>query len=134
VGLAVLAAAGFGGFLVLLNAATERADVVWSVFAVRVSLVVFVGLAALARRPRLAEAAPLAPALIAAGVLDLGGVTLIAAATTQGLLAVVAVLASLYPITTVVLARFVLGERLRASQRIGTAVALLGVAMISAAG
>jgi drug/metabolite transporter (DMT)-like permease len=132
VGLALLAAAGFGGFLVAIDAAVERADVIWSVFVARVSMVAFVGLAALATRPQLAEAAPLAPALIAAGVLDLGAVTLIAAATTQGLLAVVAVLASLYPIVTVLLARFVLGERLRASQRVGTAVALLGVAMISA--
>jgi drug/metabolite transporter (DMT)-like permease len=44
----------------------------------------------------------------------------------------VAVLASLYPIVTVVLARFVLHERLRAIQRFGAAAALAGVALISA--
>ena len=52
--------------------------------------------------------------------------------STEGLISVVAVLASLYPVITVILARFVLHERVRASQRAGIAAALIGVALISA--
>ena len=58
---------------------------------------------------------------------------LLAAATTHGLLAVVGVLAALYPVVTVLLARFVLGEQLRVSQRVGTLIAFVGVALIASA-
>jgi drug/metabolite transporter (DMT)-like permease len=44
----------------------------------------------------------------------------------------VSVLGALYPVTTIVLARFILHERLRPTQRGGAAVALAGVALISA--
>jgi drug/metabolite transporter (DMT)-like permease len=44
----------------------------------------------------------------------------------------VSVLGSLYPVTTIVLARFLLGERLGPVQRGGAAAALVGVALISA--
>ena len=52
--------------------------------------------------------------------------------TTMGLLAVVSVLGSLYPIVTVLLAWIVLRERLSVPQYIGVSVALVGVAAISA--
>jgi drug/metabolite transporter (DMT)-like permease len=66
------------------------------------------------------------------GVLDIAANGFFAVASTKGLVSVVAVLASLYPIVTVVLARVVLKERLHAVQRIGAAAALAGVALISA--
>ena len=55
-----------------------------------------------------------------------------AAATTAGLLSVVAVLSSLYPVVTVGLAHRHLGERLAGSQRLGVVLALGGAALISA--
>jgi drug/metabolite transporter (DMT)-like permease len=45
---------------------------------------------------------------------------------------VTSVLASLYPIVAVVLARFVLDERVDRSQQLGIAATLAGVALISA--
>jgi uncharacterized membrane protein len=66
------------------------------------------------------------------GVLDILANGFFALAATKGLVSVVAVLASLYPVITVVLARLILGERLRAVQRVGAALALTGAALISA--
>ena len=53
-------------------------------------------------------------------------------ASTRGLLSVVSVLASLYPVVLVALARVLLHERIAQHQLAGVAVALGGVALISA--
>jgi drug/metabolite transporter (DMT)-like permease len=71
------------------------------------------------------------PALVAIGVLDITANSLFAVATSHGLLSLVAVAGSMYSAVTVLLARFVLGERLARSQQAGVAVALAGVAMIA---
>ena len=71
-------------------------------------------------------------ALAMIGVLDLGANGLFALATTEGLLSVVAVLGSLYPAVTVVLARFVLAERVARIQGVGIGLTLAGVVAISA--
>jgi drug/metabolite transporter (DMT)-like permease len=52
-------------------------------------------------------------------------------ATYAGYLSIAAVLTSLYPGSTVFLARYILGERLSASQKFGVAFALAGVALIA---
>jgi len=70
--------------------------------------------------------------LVAVGVTDVGATQLYGEATTRGLLSVVAVLSSLYPIVIVVLARVLLSERIARGQLAGVAVALAGVALISA--
>ena len=70
--------------------------------------------------------------LIAVGVADTTATLLYAAASTRGLLSVVAVLASLYPVVIVALARVVLHERVARPQLAGVAVALCGVALVSA--
>jgi drug/metabolite transporter (DMT)-like permease len=72
-------------------------------------------------------------ALIAgAGVLDVTANVLYAMGTQRGLTSVVAVLGSLYPVATVVLARSLLDERLGRAQMTEVAVALTGVALIAA--
>jgi uncharacterized membrane protein len=53
-------------------------------------------------------------------------------ATNHGLLSLVAVAGSLYSAVTVLLARFVLGERLALPQGVGVILALAGVALIAA--
>jgi drug/metabolite transporter (DMT)-like permease len=74
-------------------------------------------------------------ALIAIGFLDTGGNALFAAASSaHGLLSVVAVLASLYPVVTVLLARLLLGERVQRTQDAGVLAVLAGVVLITAGG
>jgi anaerobic selenocysteine-containing dehydrogenase len=61
-----------------------------------------------------------------------GNVLFAAASQERGLLSVVSVLASLYPLVTVLLARIALGERVQRTQEAGVVVTLTGVALISA--
>ncbi len=75
------------------------------------------------------------PGLIAIGFLDTGGNALFAAASSRhGLLSVVSVLASLYPVVTVLLARLMLGERVQRTQDAGVLLVLVGVVLITAGG
>jgi drug/metabolite transporter (DMT)-like permease len=71
------------------------------------------------------------PAVIGCGLLDVTANVLFAQATADGSAAVVAVLGSLYPLGTVLLARAWLGERLSRSQGAGVAAAMAGVALIA---
>jgi drug/metabolite transporter (DMT)-like permease len=68
-----------------------------------------------------------------AGVLDGVGVVLYLYATFHGLLSISALLTSFYPAFTVLCARFVLHERLSATQAAGAALAIVAVAAIAAA-
>ncbi len=132
VALAGVAALGFGGFYVGIGAAVDVAEPLWVLFAARASAgIVLVG-ALLAMRPRLGAAPADLPSLALIGLLDVGANALITLGTDTGLVSVVAVLGSLYPVSTVVLARAVLGERLAAVQIAGVATALIGVALIAA--
>lgn len=72
------------------------------------------------------------PALAFVGLADLGANGLYAVAATSGLLSVVAVLASLYPAVTVVLAWRFGGERLARVQLVGVAAGLTGVVLLAA--
>ena len=132
VGLALVAAVGFGTFFVGVDRASATAEVPWVIVISRSCSLVLVLIAVLIARPQL----PREPANLAAlgiiGVLDLGANGLFAVATTEGLLSVVAVLGSLYPAVTVVLARFVLAERVSRLQELGVALTLAGVVAISA--
>ena len=72
--------------------------------------------------------------LATVGVGDVGANLLFAVATTHGLLSLVSVAGSLYPVATVVLARFVHHERLARIQYTGVVAALGGVVLIAAGG
>ncbi|MGL4173488.1 MAG: EamA family transporter [Actinomycetota bacterium] len=71
------------------------------------------------------------PLLTAIGIGDAGANALFALAADQGLLSVAAVLGSLYPVVTVLLARWVLRERLTLIQQAGVVTALVGVVLVS---
>lgn len=131
VGLALVAALGFGTFLTVIDRASEG-DVLWAILVNRIVGVVLLIGVALWLRPSFAIAPRELPALLAIGLFDITANTLYAAATTEGLVSVVAVLASLYPIATVSLAHTVLHERVGGVQLLGAAGALAGVALITA--
>jgi drug/metabolite transporter (DMT)-like permease len=63
---------------------------------------------------------------------DLGANLTFGIASTKGYVSITSVLASLFPVVTVLLARIVLNERLRNVQKAGVAVTMTGVALISA--
>lgn len=130
VGLALVAALGFGFFFVGIDEASDR-DLVWALLLTRAFSGAGLALAALVARPSFAMTAADARAVAAVGLLDVSANALFAAASTLGLVSVVAVVSSLYPVTTILLARFLLGERLHRVQRAGAVVALAGVALIS---
>jgi drug/metabolite transporter (DMT)-like permease len=129
-GLALLAALFLGAMVVALDAGGDR-DPVWTVFMVRVSSVALLWLVVAARRPSFSTVRPNLTTLVGAGVLDNLANLLFVLAAARGLLSLVSVLGSLYPVVTVVLARLVLDERLARWQLVGVAGALCGVALIS---
>jgi drug/metabolite transporter (DMT)-like permease len=130
--LAVIAALGFGGFYVGMDAAVDDASPLWALLAARVSAGAVLLTALLVVRPEIGGERAMLPSLALIGLLDVTANVCFTLGTDTGLLSVVSVLASLYPVATVVLARALLGERLVAVQGAGVAVALAGVAMISA--
>ncbi|MFG2075835.1 EamA family transporter [Nonomuraea maritima] len=126
------AGAGFGGFFILLSMAPHEAGL-WPLLGARLSSVSAVALLALATRRTLRPGSGSLYVIVAAGVLDMVANVLYLLAQRDGLLSLVAVLVSLYPASTLLLARQVLGERLRAVQLTGVGCALVAVALIAAA-
>jgi drug/metabolite transporter (DMT)-like permease len=130
VGLALLAAVGFGGYFPPMHAA-GRADFWWASLFFRLASTSVIVAAVAVRRPSLSVAPLQVPVLALIGIGDMAGNLLFAAAASQGLVSITSVLASLYPIVTVVLARIVLAERVARSQEAGVLLTLAGVALIS---
>jgi drug/metabolite transporter (DMT)-like permease len=131
VGLALLAAIGFGGYFVPMHAAGS-ADFWWASLVFRVTSLVVIAAAAAIMRPSLRVSRGDAAFITAVGIGDTLGNFLFAASSSHGLLSVTSVLASLYPIVTVALARVILRERIGRSQQVGVVATLAGVALISA--
>jgi drug/metabolite transporter (DMT)-like permease len=131
VGLALLAAIGFGGYFPPMHAAGD-ADFWWASLFFRMTSTSLILIVVAFRRPSLRVPRFEVPVLALVGTGDMLGNLLFAAASTSGLVSVTSVLASLYPVVTVVLARIVLAERVARSQEAGIGLTLAGVALISA--
>jgi drug/metabolite transporter (DMT)-like permease len=130
VGLALLAAVGIGAFLVALDAASEG-GVAWALLVQRSVCLGLVLAAGALVRPVLGLGRADVVPMIAIGVLDMTANAFFALASTRGLVSVVSVLASLYPVATVVLARLLLRERITRAQQAGVVGALAGVVLIT---
>ena len=130
VGLALLAALAFGLFLVAIRYAS-RPDALYGVLATRTGSVAALVVLGILFRSRIKVSSPDVPALFAVGLLDVGADVFFAFATTIGLLSIVSILSSLYPVATVLLARVVLQERMARLQQAGVVLAVAGVGLIS---
>jgi drug/metabolite transporter (DMT)-like permease len=130
-GLALVSALGFGLFFVGIDRASDD-DVAWAILANRATSVTVLVLAFAVLRPPLAARRSDVPVLATIGMLDIGANAMFAVASTQGLVSLVSVLGSLYPLTTVGLAAVVLGERPHRTAQVGVVLALTGVALIAA--
>jgi uncharacterized membrane protein len=118
------------GFFFLALARTDAAAGLWPLVAARaVSVCLFLALAVAGRQPLRMPARPLA-VVMGCGVLDMAANALYILATRRGALSAVVTLASLYPASTVLLARVVLGERLSGRQAVGIVSALVAVVLI----
>ena len=128
---ALAAVIGFGGYYIPMHEASEQ-DFLWAAFVFRASVGVITFAAWLVFRPPLAAARGSLGVIALIGLADTAGNALFAAASSQGAVSVVSVLATLYPVTTIALAAIVLSERIDRLQRFGVAAALVGVVLISA--
>jgi drug/metabolite transporter (DMT)-like permease len=128
----LLSALGFGGFFACMDAASQG-DVPWALLVARLAAVTAFVAATFLRGAPLAVRAAQLPAIASIGVLIVAADSMYAISSTVGLLGVVAVLSSIYPVVTVALARVCLRERVGRLQRVGIAACLMGVAAISGA-
>jgi drug/metabolite transporter (DMT)-like permease len=134
--MALGAALGFGLFFVFVDAGTATAGAapLWVVAGARTSsLLVLTGIAVAARRSQAAWPGRRIVPVALVGIADTSANLLFALAATGGNLAVVGVLGSLYPVATVLLARWLLRERLSGGQNAGVVLALTGVGLLAAA-
>ena len=129
--LALLAGCGFGGFYILINQAGNESTF-WPVAVAR--LVALVPLLGIAFYRRLSVRPTRSIIVIAglSGLLDAGANATFVLASQSGRLDVAAILASLYPATTVLLSWLLLGERITWVQRTGVLAALAAIALIAA--
>ena len=130
--LAVVGAVGIGLMLLGFDG-TASHDALWAMLGERISSACFFTVVLLFLRPRLGWRRAALPGIVAVGLLDTSANGLFALATTHGFLSLVAVLGSLYPVVTVVLAYLVLRERLAPHQVGGVLCTLAGVALIAGA-
>jgi len=129
--LAVGAGIGFGLFYVALAQTSAGANL-WPLVSARgASVATLLTVSAVMRRaPAFGAASPLV--VVGSGVLDVSANALYLLAVHAGLLSIVAVLVSLYPVSTVLCSMVFLGERLRPPQIAGVVVALAAVVCITA--
>jgi drug/metabolite transporter (DMT)-like permease len=129
-GLAICAGVGFGVYLICSRQAATEA-VFWPLAVARAAsmseMLAIVTLSGASWKP----ARNLLPYMMAAGVLDSLGNTLFVYAVRHGRLDVATALSSLYPASTVLLARLLLKERISRLQTLGMTAALIAVPLIA---
>lgn len=129
IGLSLLAGVAFSCCFILLSFVGKSAGIAPLVAARFVSAGLLTGLVLLRGRGRFRLARPALVPALAAGALDVTANVAMLAAIRIGPLAIASVLGSLYPVATILLARFVLKERLHWAQRAGVVLALAAVLM-----
>ena len=118
------------GFFFLSLAQTAPSAGMWPILAARITSVTLFAAAALVRGIPLAPARPALWLALAGGMVDMLANAAYLVAARGGQLSLVVTLSSLYPASTVVLARVLLGERLNARQLGGVGCALAAIVLI----
>ena len=128
--LPVLAGFGFASFFILIDQANSI-SVYWPLVSARTASVALITVVILFsgswQRPGRAEL----PVILLAGFFDTAGNTLFTLAAAVGRLDIAAILSSLYPAATVLLAWFLLKERLTGQQWVGVVLALAALVLIA---
>ena len=130
-GLALLSGIAIGGFFLALAKVSENAGL-WPLLVARGASVALFGLIALLGSRPVRMPAGAAALAVVGGTVDMAANALYLASTWFGDLSVVVTLASLYPASTVLLARLFLRERLNTVQAAGVVCALIAVVAIVA--
>lgn len=132
-GLAWALASGvaMGSFAFLISR-VSASQLFWPLVVIRaVEATVFLGAIVASRRPwRIPR--PLWPAILGIGILDMAGNAFYLTSAHAGQLAIAAVLSSLYPVVTVILATVLLRERVTREHAVGILAAALAIALIAA--
>jgi drug/metabolite transporter (DMT)-like permease len=127
---AALLALGF--YLYLLGRAANEGGSVSAVFGARSTSALLLLALALGLRSNFAIGRSAFFVVTLLGLATSGALLLFGFAAELGLISIASILASLYPIVTVLLAHRFLGERLRGAQLAGVSLALLGVVLVTA--
>jgi drug/metabolite transporter (DMT)-like permease len=122
------------GFFFLTLAQTRSEAGMWPILLARLVSVTLFGTVALAGRISVRMPPGTAALAIICGIIDMLANALYLLAVRQGSLSIVVTLSSLYPASTVLLARIVLGERLNLWQITGVFCALAAVVLIVSGG
>jgi len=130
VGLALLAALGFGFYFPWMHAA-GKVDFWWASLVFRTTALLLLAIVVAARRTNLRLSRRNLAIAAAVGIGDTLGNVFFAASSSHGLISLTAVLASLYPVVTVLLAARVLHERIARVQQVGIVLTLTGVVLIA---
>lgn len=131
--LAGLAALGFGAWYVLVDFAADAGDPLWALVLSRAASAAIALAVVLARGSATRNGLPLR-VITVAGIFDVGGNALYVVAREELPIGLAAALIGIYPVVTMLLARFVLGERLSRLGQLGVVLAVLGILLISAGG
>ena len=129
--LALLSGVGIGGLYVFLSRGHADGGLALLAMTRAVSVPLLVAYA-LANRESLRPAPGSTPTIALAGLLDMSANVLYVVSTRHGMLVLVAMITSLYPASTVILARLFLHERLSGMQWLGAALAAAALVLIAA--
>jgi drug/metabolite transporter (DMT)-like permease len=130
IGLALASGLAIGALYVLLSRGSHGSGL-WLLVPTRLTSVILLGLFTFFRGSRLTATRRTYALIAVSGALDMGANVSYVFATREGMLALVAVVTSLYPAATVFLARILLNERLAAIQWTGAGFAAAGVVLIA---
>jgi len=128
--LPLLAGIGFGSFFILMDIAAREATL-WPMLTSRAGGTVIVAIYMLFRRDSWRLARDVWPVLVLNGFLDVGGTAFYVLASQAGRLDVAAVISSLFPGSTVILAALILKERVSRPQSIGILLALIAIVFLT---